>query len=115
MDTATRFSFRQTATYRWKACLGDCKDDFGLQGGIRELVLLHKAITPEEAVKAKNMIFTYDPSFKAYFRFQDVNDKFKKDEFVDREWLFFKNEPDQSRSIMGVDIIPNDVCPFINT
>ena len=30
------------------------------------------------------MIFVYNNSFKAYFRFQDINNKFAKDEFVDR-------------------------------
>ena len=30
------------------------------------------------------MIFAYNNSFKAYFRFQDINNKFAKDEFVDR-------------------------------
>jgi hypothetical protein len=101
--------------YRWKACLGDCKDDFGFRGGIREFILLHDAIEVQDAIKAKNMIFTYDNTFKAYFRFQNMNDKFSKDEFVDRKWSFFKNEPEDPLDYLGIDIIPNDVCPSINT
>lgn len=73
--------------YRWKICLGDCNKDYGFNGGIRELVLLHTAISEEEATKAKNLQFTYNPTFKAYFRFQDLGNKFKKDEFVDWSWV----------------------------
>ena len=77
------------------------------------MVLLHTAVSEEEATKAKNLQFTYDPTFKAYFRFQDLGNKFKKDEFVDWSWVQFKNEPEDSSEYIGVDIIPNDVCPII--
>ena len=100
--------------YDWKACLGDCRADFGFSGGIRELILLNKAVRRDEARKAKNMIFVYNNSFKAYFRFQDINNKFTKDEFVDRNWLSFKRteiEGEEPPSFIGIDIIPNDVCP----
>ena len=58
------------------------------------------------------MQFTYNNDFKAYFRFQNTGNKFKKDEFVDREWYSFKNEPEIETEYIGVDIIPNDVCPI---
>ena len=77
--------------YRWKMCLGDCKSGYGLQGGIREVVLMNKALSLRDSIVAKNTQFTYDPSFKAYFRFQDQGNKFSKDEFVDREWDYFRN------------------------
>lgn len=53
--------------------------------------MLERALTIEEADRAKNMIFTYDSSIKAYFRFQDMHNKFEKDEFVDWPWLSYKN------------------------
>ena len=71
------------------------------------------AVTREEASRAKNMIFTYDSSIKAYFRFQDHFNKFEKDEFVDWPWLAFKNKPGRRENYIGVDIIPNDVCPSL--
>lgn len=63
------FGFRQNTSYGWKACLGDCRSDFGFTGGIRELVLLSQAVSQSEAGKAKSMIFIYNNYFKAYFRF----------------------------------------------
>ena len=114
------FGFRQNTSYGWKACLGDCRSEFGFTGGIRELVLLSQAVSQSEAGKAKSMIFIYNNYFKAYFRFQDHNNKFEKDEFVDRKWLTFKKtvteEQDQEenqRDYVGVDIIPNDICPTL--
>ena len=46
--------------------------------------MLNRAIRRDEATKAKNMIFVYNNYFKAYFRFQNIHNKFSKDEFVDR-------------------------------
>ena len=65
------------------------------------------------------MIFVYNRFFKAYFRFQDINNKFAKDEFVDRKWLRFKKnkseevDEEEERNYVGVDIIPNDICPTL--
>lgn len=59
------------------------------------------------------MVFTYDNAIKAYFRFQDIQNKFEKDEFVDWPWTAFKNEPSSRNSFIGIDIIPNDVCPSV--
>ena len=97
--------------YAWKACLGDCAADYGFTGGIREFVLMSRALTREEASIAKNMILTYNSDVKAYFRFQDIHNKFSKDEFIDWPWLSFKNMDESD--ILGVDIIPNDVCPSL--
>jgi hypothetical protein len=36
------------------------------------------------------MQFTYSPDFKAYFRFQDVEGRFLRDEFIDRPWISIK-------------------------
>ena len=107
------FKFRQAQNYRWSACLGDCKGDFGFDGGIRELVLLHRAMSVENAKRAKNMVFTYNNYFKAYFRFNNEHNKFEKDEFVDRSWVAFKGQPESVSDYLGVDIIPNDVCPSL--
>ena len=81
-------------------------------GGIREVVMLEKAISQDEASLAKNLILTYDSSIKSYFRFQDLANKYEKDEFVDWPWLTFKNQQ-EDRSYVGVDTIPNDVCPSL--
>ena len=81
--------------------------------------MLSRAVSQSEAGQAKSMIFIYNNYFKAYFRFQDHNNKFEKDEFVDRKWLTFKKtvtEEDQEenqRDYVGVDIIPNDICPTL--
>lgn len=99
--------------YGWKACLGDCHADFGFFGGIREVLLLQKSVTRDEAYRAKNIILTYDSSVKAYFRFQDIHNKFEKDEFVDWPLLTFKNMPSRREEFIGSDIIPNDVCPSL--
>lgn len=99
--------------YNWKTCIGDCVSGFGFFGGVREVLLLSRVITQQEAKRAKNMVFTYDNTIKAYFRFQDLQNKFEKDEFVDWPWTAFKNEPASRRSYIGVDIIPNDVCPSV--
>ena len=113
MDEQSSFLFKQTQMYRWKICLGDCKANFGFQGGIRELILMQKKLTLKDSAVAKNTLFTYDSTFKAYFRFQDLDDMFDKDQFVDRQWLYFKNQPADRSDYVGVDIIPNDVCPII--
>jgi len=55
--------------YGWKACIGDCNANFGFIGGIRELVMLGRKISKEDATRAKNLILTYDHTIKAYFRF----------------------------------------------
>jgi hypothetical protein len=47
--------------------------------------MLNSYITEEDAIKAKNMQFTYSNAFKAYFRFKD-NGRFERDEFIDRTW-----------------------------
>lgn len=64
----------------------------------------------QEAVVAKNMQFTYAPDFKAYFRFQD-NGRFDRDEFVDRPWTSHKPSKFARDDLIGLDLIPNDVCP----
>jgi len=69
VDSVDKFGFRQSTVYNWKCCIGDCTADYGFFGGIREFILLRKAVTQEEARRARNMIFTYDSSIKAYFRF----------------------------------------------
>jgi len=56
---------------------------------------------------------TYDSAIKCYFRFQDLANKFEKDAFVDWTWTTFKNAPSDRASYIGVDIIPNDVCPSL--
>ena len=99
--------------YGWKACLGDCNADYGFLGGVREVLFLQKSVTREEANRGKNIILTYDSSVKAYFRFQDIHNKFEKDEFIDWPWLSFKNIPSRRELYLGVDIIPNDVCPSL--
>ena len=101
--------------YGWKACIGDCNANFGFIGGIRELVMLGRKVSKEDATRAKNLILTYDHTIKAYFRFQDLHNKFEKDEFVDWPWLTFKNKPAEGleSSYLGADIIPNDVCPSV--
>lgn len=68
-DKVTNFGFRQNTMYAWKACLGDCAADYGFTGGIREFVLMERALTREEASRGKNMILTYNSDIKAYFRF----------------------------------------------
>ena len=81
--------------------------------------MLSQAVSRDDAGKAKSMIFVYNNYFKAYFRFQEHNNKFEKDEFVDRKWLTFKksvteDEPEEdTRGYVGVDIIPNDICPTL--
>ena len=122
-DNATQFGFRQNVLYGWKSCLGDCVSSYGFIGGIRELVMLGRDITKEDATRAKNLILTYDSTIKAYFRFQDLHNKFEKDEFVDWPWLSFRNGPEEddlgalkkltTPSYLGIDIIPNDVCPSV--
>ena len=113
-DSVANFGFRQNTLYGWKACLGDCSADFGFFGGVREVVLLHKAVTEKEARRGKNMLLTFNSAIKSYFRFQDLRNKFDRDEFVDWPWLSFKNEPFANKaSYIGVDIIPNDVCPSL--
>ena len=99
--------------YGWKACLGDCTSNYGLIGSIREVVMLDQTITKDQAVRAKNLILTYNSNIKSYFRFQDIHNKFEKDEFVDWPWLKFKNLPEQRTTYIGTDIIPNDVCPSL--
>jgi hypothetical protein len=69
VDSVDKFGFRQSTVYNWKCCIGDCTAGYGFFGGIREFILLRKTVTQEEAQRAKNMIFTYDSSIKAYFRF----------------------------------------------
>lgn len=113
MDSVSGFGFRQNTMYRWKQCLGDCIADYGFEGGVRELALLHRYVPAEDARRGKNMIFTYSNEFKAYFRFQDLHNKFEKDEFVDWTWKSFKNKPEHREDYIGVDIIPNDVCPSL--
>ena len=112
-DKVTNFGFRQNTMYAWKACLGDCAADYGFTGGIREFVLMERALTREEASIGKNMILTYNSDIKAYFRFQDIHNKFSKDEFIDWPWLSFKNMPQDEADYIGLDIIPNDVCPSL--
>ena len=56
---------------------------------------------------------TYNSDIKAYFRFQDIHNKFAKDEFVDWPWLAFKNKPGRDDEYIGKDVIPNDVCPSL--
>ena len=112
-DKVTNFGFRQNTMYSWKACLGDCAADYGFTGGIREFVLMERALTREEASIGKNMILTYNSDIKAYFRFQDIHNKFSKDEFIDWPWLSFKNMPQDQADYIGLDIIPNDVCPSL--
>lgn len=73
--------------------------------------MLHQAVTQSEAQRAKNLLLTYNSSVKSYFRFQDLNGKFGRDEFVDWPWLSFKNKPTRSQNYIGVDIVANDVCP----
>lgn len=99
--------------------------------------MLSRKISKEDASRAKNLILTYDSSIKAYFRFQDLHNKFEKDEFVDWPWISFRNGPQISSlnlqspqpsstlsgeqlrgpgerpSHLGIDIIPNDVCPSV--
>ena len=67
-DTVQNFGFRQNTSYGWKACIGDCHADYGFLGGVREMLLLQKAVTRVEASRGKNLILTYDSSIKAYFR-----------------------------------------------
>lgn len=55
--------------YGWKACLGDCTSNYGLIGSIREVVMLDQTITKDQAVRAKNLILTYNSNIKSYFRF----------------------------------------------
>lgn len=55
------------------------------------------------------MQFTYGPDFKAYFRFQD-NGRFDRDEFVDRTWVSFKPSTFAQTDLIGLDLIPNDIC-----
>ena len=93
--------------------MGDCASNFGIEGAIREVVMLDQTVTQEQARRAKNLILTYNSSIKSYFRFQDQNNKFEKDEFVDWPWLKFKNMPEPRTLYIGKDIIPNDVCPSI--
>ena len=69
IDRVEEFGFRQNIVYNWRTCLGDCRSGFGFFGGVREFLLMHRTVTEEEASRAKNMIFTYDSSIKAYFRF----------------------------------------------
>jgi hypothetical protein len=64
----TSFTFQQDRQYGWKACFGDCRSDFGLEGGIREIVLRNCFIEKADVLKAKNLQFTYGADFKAYFR-----------------------------------------------
>ena len=59
-DKVTNFGFRQNTMYGWKACIGDCAADFGFCGGIREFILLERAVTREESSIGKHMIFTYN-------------------------------------------------------
>ena len=40
-----------------------------------------------------------------------MGDKFDKDEFVDRTWTSYRNIPKLRSDYVGIDIIPNDVCP----
>ena len=80
--------------YGWKACLGDCTSNYGFIGAVREVVMFDRAVTQDQAVRAKNLILTYNSSIKAYFRFHDSHNKFEKDEFVDWPWLKFKNQPE---------------------
>lgn len=115
IDRVEKFGFRQSTVYNWKCCIGDCAAEFGFFGGIREFVLMRKAITQDEAAIGKNMILTYDSSMKAYFRFQDLKNKFDKDEFVDWGWISFKNKPSMRHLYVGTDLIPNDVCPSLLT
>ena len=68
-DTTSDFGFRQNTSYSWKACLGDCAADFGFLGGLREVVMFHQSVTQDQAVRAKNLILTYNSSIKSYFRF----------------------------------------------
>lgn len=102
------FLFIQDVPTMWQACLGDCTGNLGLDGGIREVLMLNSFITEENAVQAKNMQFTYSLDFKAYFRFMD-NGRFERDEFVDRTWASTK--PANLTDYIGLDLIPNDVCP----
>lgn len=106
--TSGAFLFVQDAPSLWQACLGDCYGNLGLEGGLREVVMLNSYITEENAIKAKNMQFTYSDDFKAYFRFKD-NGRFERDEFIDRSWASFK--PANMTDYIGLDMIPNDVCP----
>ena len=69
VDTSEQFGFRQNIVYNWRTCIGDCRSGFGFYGGVREFLLMHRTVTQQEAERAKNMIFTYDSSVKAYFRF----------------------------------------------
>lgn len=57
------------------------------------------------------MQFTYTPDFKAYFRFQDIDGGFNKDEFIDRIWTSIVPKNLTSGDYIGLDLIPNDVCP----
>ena len=113
VDEVEFFGFRQNTMYKWKTCLGDCASNFGFYGGIRELVMFNSYVEQEQAQRAKNLILTYDSAISAYFRFQHQHDKFEKDEFVDWTWLSFKNQPLSRSEYIGVDIIPNDVCPSL--
>jgi hypothetical protein len=88
-------------------CIGDCKSEFGFNGGVREFVFLNDYLTPEEILRAKNMILTYTPKFKSYYRFNGEDDSFKKDQFVDWSW---RQGP--SENYMNIDVIPNDICPY---
>jgi len=45
VDNTKDFGFRQNVVYGWKACLGDCSSKYGFFGGIREVVLLEKAVS----------------------------------------------------------------------
>jgi len=98
---------------KWRACLGDCKTNFGLVGGVREFMVLSASMNPGMAFNAKNMQMTYRPMFKAYFRFNEAGDRFSRDKFVDRAWMKAPKNAKASQYI-ETDIIPNDICPYTN-
>ena len=72
---------------------------------------MNEYTTPEVAEKAKHMVLTYKNSFKAYYRFADIGDKFDRDEFVDRSFRAITSRDFSTEDLIGVDNIPNDVCP----
>jgi len=98
---------------KWRACIGDCKTDFGLVGGVREFIFLSANLKPAQSFNIKNMQMTYSPMFKAYFRFNGQGEEFGRDKFVDRKWLMAPKNSKPSQYI-DTDIIPNDMCPYTN-
>lgn len=60
-------------------------------------------------MKAKNHLLSFDLALLAYFRFQDLTDMFSQDSYreINAEYVGYVT----NTSVVGYDIIPNDICP----